>query len=113
MSQLKEVTLSTIADGVASELFQHELDIISENIQDPNTNWQGKRSITLTFEFSADENRDEVKVNVNSKSVVAPIKGHSKTVYCGKKNGKNTLYSSDTKQMDIFDDHVTPIMEAK
>jgi hypothetical protein len=109
MSLLKEITLDNIADGVALELFQHEMKKIARNIADQNTSPTTKRKVTLTFEFTPDEMRDEAKVHVSAKTTLAPTKGHTKTVWCGKKNGEAQLYGQDQKQIEMFDDGVTAI----
>lgn len=110
---ITEVSLDTIADGVALELFKHEMKQVCDNIADKNTSALGRRKITLTFEFAPDESRDEVKCNVSVKSSLEPIKGYNKTLYTGKKNGQNTLYAHDTKQLNIFDQGVTGLAGAE
>lgn len=109
MSLLKATTLANIADGVATELFAHEIKRVAKNIADPNTKAESKRVITMTFEFSPDENREEVNVHVEAKSKLANVKGHSKTVWCGKINGEPTIVGQDTKQLSMFDKEVAPI----
>lgn len=110
---ITEVSLDTIADGVALELFKHEMKNVCDNIKDPNTAAMGKRKITMTFEFSPDAEREEVRCNVSVKSALEPIKGYNKTLYTGTKNGQNTLYAHDTKQISMFDQEVSPIGEAR
>lgn len=99
---LKAAELANIADGVANELFQHEIDKVARNITDLNTAPTVKRSVTLTFEFVPSEEREEVKVHVKAKCSLAPTKGYSKTVYCGKQDGKPTILADDPKQLDMF-----------
>lgn len=101
---MKEITLETVNDGAAKELFARELQNISANINDQNTKAKGKRSLTLTFEFEPDDAREEVKVTVQARAKLMPIKAYTKTAHLGKRNGKVTLYSSDTKQIDMFDE---------
>lgn len=101
---MKEITLDTVADGVANELFAREMANISANILDQNTKAKGKRVLTMTFEFDPDEMREEVKVTVQAKAKIMPIKAYTKTAHVGKRNGKPTLYTSDTKQIDMFDE---------
>lgn len=110
---IKEVSLDTIADGVALELFNHEMKSVVKNIMDQNTMATGKRKITLTFDFAPDDMREEVKVMVAVKSDLQPIKGYNKTVFTGKKNGEHTLYAADTKQINMFDNGVAPLGEAR
>lgn len=106
---MKPIGLDNIADGVASELFMHELDKVAANIVDQNAGATAKRSITLTFSFAPDEDREEVKVTVSAKTSLAPIKSYTKTSYVGKKNSKPALFSGDTKQIDMFDNGVSKI----
>lgn len=109
MSQVKKADLTTIASGVANELFARELERVAANIDDVNTSPVTKRKITLTFEFTPDDDRREAKLLVTSKSTLAPVKGFSQTVWCGKPNGKPTIMSRDEDQLDIFDKDVEPI----
>lgn len=106
---MKESTLDNIADGAAMELFNHELKKIAANIKDPNTGATVTRKVTLTFEFKPNDTRDEVGCHVSAKTALAPIRGYSKTVYAGTRNGAPTLYSADTKQTDMFDQGTTPL----
>lgn len=110
---LKLAALTNIADGVAVELFQHEIAKVAKNIADQNTSATSKRSITLTFEFTPDDNREEVKVLVSSKSKTAPVKGYSKTVFCGKHDGVPTIFGQDTRQLDMLSEDVPQIGKAK
>lgn len=109
---MKETNLETIADGVAAELFKHELGKVTQNIMDANTGALTKRKIVLEFVFAPDESREEVKITVSSKSTIAQVKSYTKTAHMGKKNGKATLYQADTKQIDMFDENVSGL-EAK
>lgn len=112
---MKKATLENIADGVAKELFAHELDKVMANIADVNTAATSKRQITLVFEFTPDEAREEVRVSVNSKSKLAQVKGYVKTLFSGKQDGKFSLFGQDTKQIDMFtaQSNVSPIAHSK
>lgn len=107
---MKEVTIENIADGVAPELFGHELAKVAANICDQNTKAKAKRQIVLTFTFEPDEEREETRVTVECKSKLATIKPYSKTAFIGKRNGKPTVYAQDERQTDMFDEEqATPI----
>lgn len=103
VTTLKTVGLESIADGVAKELFEHEVAKIAANIFDKNTAPITERTLTLKFQFKPDENREEVKVTVSAATKLAPIKGYTKTVHAGKHNGKPALFGTDTRQIDMFD----------
>ena len=109
---MKVAELDTIADGVAHELFAHELAKVAANIVDQNTSALAKRVITMKFTFSPDDMRDEAKVTVDVYSKLASTKPYSKTVWLGTNNGKATIFGQDTKQMDLMDAGVEPIKGA-
>lgn len=114
VSTIKQVSLETIADGVAAELFAYEIEKIARNIADKNTAPIAARSLTLKFDFKPDENREEVKVTVTAKTSLAPVKGYTKTIFTGQKDRQPALFSHDTKQIDMFtqDSGVTPLTKA-
>jgi hypothetical protein len=106
---MKHITLENIADGVAAELFAHELDKVVKNICDVNTEHKTKRQITLTFSFVPDESREETRIVVEAKSKLAQIKPCAKTAFIGKLNGKPAIFGQNTRQIDMFDNGVTRI----
>lgn len=102
MSKELEATLGTIADGVAEELFRGEHERVLANILDPNTAAGAKRKITLTLTFEPNENRRDVKVTVESKCALAPLRGHSGTIYVGLQRGKpvGLVYDMEQRQFE-------------
>ncbi len=108
---MKETNLQNICEGVANELFAREIKGVARNIDDVNTSALEKRKITLEFTFSPDEERRETRVTVTAKSSLAPIKSFSKTVWLGKNNGLPTMFGQDTRQIDMFDEGVTPLSD--
>ena len=109
MGSINEINLSNIAGGVTTELFNHELEKVAKNIADINTKAKFKRKIVLTFEFSPDDEREEVMLSVKSKITLAPIKECTKTIYCGSRNGKAILLEQDVGQTQMFDENVAQI----
>lgn len=114
MVDLTEVTLETVNDGAAVELFQRELERVLENIQDPNTDPEKKRRIRLDVEFKPDESRSEGRVTVSAKSKLAPSETEARTVHFGEKDGRLAAAHYDPGQLHIGqdpedDEAVTPI----
>lgn len=114
MVDLTEVTLETVNDGAAPDLFQRELERVLENILDPNTDPEKKRRIRLDVEFKPDESRSEGRVTVSAKSKLAPSETDAKTVHFGKKDGRLAAAHYDPEQLQFGqdpedDDAVTPI----
>lgn len=101
MSQLKEVSLETLAGGAAVEIFQRELNVVARNIADENTDPKKSRKITLTVTLTPDEARAEVAMSVSAKSTLASVKPAKKTIHLGKMNGKPTLFASNQVQTEF------------
>jgi hypothetical protein len=114
MVDLTEVTLETVSDGAAVELFQRELQRVLENIQDPNTNPEKKRRIRLDVAFHPDESRSEGRVTVKASSKLAPSEAQERTVHFGEKDGRLAAAHYDPAQLSFGqdpsdDDAVHPI----
>lgn len=101
MSLLKKLGLTTIANGVAEELFERELQAVAKNIDDINTAPDAARKITLTVTLKPDLERREVKATVECKAALAPTKPASATIFCGKIDGRPTLLGRDPDQMEM------------
>ena len=98
---LRRITLEEIADGAAEELFQDALAEVLRNIQDPNTDWRGKRSISLQFQFIADEKRQVGSILVSSAKKLSPLKGVLTGVYYGEEEGRPVALEQP-HQTDMF-----------
>ena len=53
------VDLGELAGGTLQEKFDREITRVIENMQDPNTPFGEKRSITINISFHQTEQRDE------------------------------------------------------
>lgn len=72
-----EKSILEMARGAISERVDYEMGRVLQNIMDPNTKPTEKRKITLTIEFSPDDERAMIGVSVTAKSSLAattPIK---------------------------------------
>lgn len=54
----QRLSLASLGDGGALELFNVALQEVLKNIQDPNTRADAERSITLTVKIKPDKSRD-------------------------------------------------------
>lgn len=68
------LNLGEMAQGAFMEQFNIELKKVLANIADPNTDPKKARKITLTAILKADENRDVVDFEVQSKASLIPAK---------------------------------------
>jgi hypothetical protein len=66
-----------MARGAITERVDYEMSRVMDNIMDANTKPTEKRKITLTIEFTPDDDRQTIAVSVTAKSTLAattPIK---------------------------------------
>lgn len=105
-----DLPLSALANGAIQEKLDYELEKLFNNIHDPNTKAEDKRSITIKIEFSPDENRQTIKVTSNISLKLANVKDVSTTVLTGKDiaNGKIEAreLKSGTPGQTYFDDNL-------
>ena len=107
---LPVVTLETLADGAAAELFQSELDKVLRNIQDPNTDATAVRKVTLEVTFAPDEEREMGNVKVKATSRLAGLKGAETRVFFGRHQGQLVATEWNPKQAGLFDE--TPALRS-
>lgn len=95
------LTLAGLADGAADELWAAVLKRVLENIQDPNTDHKAKRSITLRFDFEADEDRQVGEVALTCSSKLASGKAVKTVVFYGRDHGE-LVAVEQPRQKDMF-----------
>lgn len=85
---MNKLSLQSVGDGVAEELFQNALERVLANIDDLNTEAEAKRSIVLTISFEPSEDRRGSKVFVNCAMKLAGTRPHSSFVGIGRNEGE-------------------------
>lgn len=110
----EKLTLEKVNKGVACELFATELEKVLKNIDDPNVT-SGKRTITLSFEFTPDKETDSVRINVSSKVSLQNNKSNNAYGYFVLNHGTPVIVQDKFKQEDLFteQENVTEIKERK
>ena len=71
---LKGLTLETVCNGAADELFEAELASIIQNIEDPNTEAKDKRKIVFEFTFEPNAERNFAEVSLQTKTTMAKMR---------------------------------------
>ena len=108
------LSLSTLGQGAAMELFEQELERVLENILDPNTEAKAKRTITLTVSITPAENRHEAAIGVEAACKLAPFKGASGIIFVGRQRGKAVALAHNPNQLQMaWDEESKPIPLAK
>ena len=105
MAEEQYVSLDTIGQGAAVELFNDELSKVLKNIQDLNTKPTITRRITMTVDIKPDEDRSFGTVLIQAQSKLAPSKGVGTAIYIGMKAGSPVATERDNRQL-TFDDNV-------
>lgn len=78
-----------MAMGAFKERADYEMTKIIDNITDPNTRADKKRSLTVTVEFFPDSERQNVRTNTIVKSKLEPTNPVSTSLYItGDENGE-------------------------
>lgn len=71
---MDQVSISTLANGAVEERFNRALANVLENIQDPNTDYNKKRAITVKVTFVPNEQRDLAQVDFEVKETLVSAK---------------------------------------
>lgn len=107
-----ELPLSNLANGAIQEKLDGELIKVFDNIHDPNTKAEDKRTVTVKLEFVPDENRQTVKVNSNISIKLANVKDVSTTVLTGKDLTNGKIEAKELKSnipgQTYFDEDLIP-----
>ncbi len=101
MADEETLSLENLGNGGALELFQDELVNVLENILDPNTDAKAKRKLTLVATFSPNADRNEVGLDVQCTSKLAPLASASATVFVGRKHGQVVAITHDPRQLQL------------
>lgn len=87
---VEKVSIFDLADGAVHERANLELERVMENIRDLNTDYRKPRTLTVTFTFTADEDREMVHVRHAVTSKLAPLKAMNTTIMLGYDGGELT-----------------------
>ncbi len=111
-----EISLQSLCEGAAGELFDLELQKLNDNIADPNTDPKIIREVVLKVRFRPDENRERAAMEVGVTLKLAPRKGHGALAWFGKDNAGRQIAVENNPNQGTFkfaQDGVTPINQKK
>lgn len=81
---MQHINMEEFANGAFTQQINRELENVTRNIQDPNTDATAKRRITVVIEFKPNEARNFVTTGVQAKSTLAPALGAVTALNMGK-----------------------------
>lgn len=87
---MPNISLDRMCGGALAKRLNQALAEVARNIQDPNTDAEKKRKITITLTMTPDKNRGMVKTAIDTKVSTVPAEGVETTLLMGKdlKTGK-------------------------
>lgn len=112
---MNKVELQDLVGGALQEKFSKAFERVIENLQDANTSFKNKRSITIKLDFSQNETRDDVSVSIDVVEKLAPQAGMKTSFYIGKDLQTGEIYAEEygkqiKGQMSI-DDYNEPVQK--
>lgn len=100
--EFKEISLGSIANGAAEQLFKRELNQVFKNIDDMNTLVTTPREINLKFKFKPNADRDSAEVELHVSSKLAPVKAVDTSVHIvEEKGGRFTAYQKADEMENV------------
>lgn len=97
------ISLTTICNGAAEEVFRREFAELLKNITDPNTDPEAKRRITLVFDFKPMGDRSGAEVKFACAARLAPVSLVKSSIFLARKDGDLQAYSTDSHQTALFE----------
>jgi hypothetical protein len=91
-----------LADGTIVDKLNRELDKITHNIVDKNTDPKKERKITLVLSFKPNENRDFVRTTITTKTTLATEQGVETQILVGK-DSEGELHLNEVRQQSMFE----------
>ena len=88
----ERLTLATMCDGAVQERIERALEKVSENILDPNTDPDKKRSITVTLTMKPNkDDREDITVDAAVSMKLAPDTGIKTQLFISKDLGSGGI----------------------
>ena len=106
-------SLDQVMNGAVNERFQTELAKVWKNIFDPNTDPEQKRSVTLTFTFKPNSNRDAASMSFDVKSKVASPVPVQQTVLLYQRDDGSVIVTERTDRIPNVVEFAPPSYKAE
>jgi len=96
------LSLNNICGGSVEERFQHELLQVLKSINDPNTDAEKKRTLTLEFEFNPFPDRSGAIITLTTKSKIPSIEPVAGSMYLSRQGAVIKAFAHDPRQENLF-----------
>lgn len=81
---MKHIDIEKFSNGELTHQINRELEAVTRNIADPNTEAKATRKITVTITMKPNEQRDFITTSITTKSALAPTLGAVTALSVGK-----------------------------
>ncbi len=98
-----ELDLSNLLNGEIVDEFGAELQIVADDIMDPNKKAATKRKVVLEVTILPNETRDVCTTSIQVYSQTPKYNPKSTVLFVGKSNGRACFSEKNAKQGDLFD----------
>ena len=102
--KIEKLSLATLRRGAAIELVDDALERILENINDPNTDAEEMRRVTLTLKLKPDRKREMLSIDVSISSKLAQPVAFSGTAYLIHTRDGLRAVENDPRQPGLFEE---------
>ena len=92
---MNKVELHEIVGGALQEKVSKAFENVIENLQDANTSYKVKRKITISLDFTQNESRDDVHVDVAVVEKLAPQAPMTTSFAIGKDLQSGKVYAEE------------------
>lgn len=117
---MNEIKLQELVGGALQEKFNKSFENVIENMQNPNTPYKNKRSITIKLTFSQNEARDDMQVGIDVVETLAPQSPLRTAFAIGKDLRDGKLYAEEygkqikgQMSIDDFEEPESHIVDGK
>lgn len=92
---MNKVELKDLVGGALQEKFNKAMERVVDNLQDVNTSFKVKRKITISLDFTQNETRDDVHVDVAVVEKLAPQAPMTTSFAIGKDLKTGEMYAEE------------------
>lgn len=92
MQNVTDIRLEDLAGGAINELAQGAFEKVFENMRDVSTPWKPKRTITITLDFTQNEDRDDITMRTSVKAKTEPVRPMATKFAVGKDLRSGQIY---------------------
>lgn len=92
MQNVTDIRIEDLAGGAVNELAQKAFEEVFKNMQDVSTPWKPKRTVTITLDFTQNEERNDLTMHASVKAKTEPVRPMATKFAVGKDLRNGHIY---------------------